>query len=115
MSKRDEKRAETLRNFVQEHPDGWSHDEWERLVQDCHHRGLIDPGDEDALGRALERERIVQTLATLPVKGLGPKRREKVAEHFEHLWMLRNASTDDLASVPSVTRPIAEDLHRALH
>jgi hypothetical protein len=114
MDARHKERAATLRAFVSHHPDGWNHGDWEGLLGDLRSRELSYPGEEDEVGKELERERVRQVLEGLSVAGLGPKRREAVAEAFGHMWKLRHASADDLASVPGMTRRIAEALAAAL-
>ncbi|MEX2466193.1 MAG: helix-hairpin-helix domain-containing protein [Gemmatimonadota bacterium] len=114
MDAQSEHRAEALRAFVSRHPDGWHHGDWERLVGELRGRGLLPDGQEDLLGKELERERVRQILESLEVPGLGPKRREAVAEAFGHVWKLRNASVEDVVSLPTISRRIAADLVAAL-
>ncbi len=114
MDARHKERAATLRAFVSHHPDGWHHGDWEGLVGDLRSRKLSYPGEEDEVGKELERERVRQLLEGLSITGLGPKRREAVAEAFGHVWQLRHASAVDLASVPGITRRIADELTVAL-
>jgi DNA-directed RNA polymerase sigma subunit (sigma70/sigma32) len=115
MDVRHKERSGTLRAFVSHHPDGWYHSDWEGLVGDLLSRDLLYPGEEDEVGKELERERVRQMLEGLSIPGLGPKRREAVAERFGHVWELRHASADELAAVPGVTKRIADALHTALH
>ncbi len=102
-----------LRSFVAEHPDGWGHGHWETLLRQLEDSGF-DTGRPDAIGAELERERVLVVLEESGVRGLGPKRREAVADGFGTLWRLRHASVDDLSALPGLTRDVAERLHTAL-
>ena len=42
------------------------------------------------------------------IPGIGPKRRKELLTHFGSLKAIREASEDDLLSVPHMTRPAAE-------
>jgi hypothetical protein len=110
-----EQRAGALRDFVDRHPDGWRHSEWEHLVGDLRGRGLLADGQEESVGKELEKMRVRKTLEELSVPGLGPKRRETVASAYGHMWDLRNATAEDLAALPGLNRRIATDLISALH
>jgi len=98
-----------LRAFVQNHPHGWSHDEWLGLLYHLSEDG-IDTRDEGHIGLALERERLLHTLGNLGIKGLGPKRREALADRFGSLWTLMEASPEEIAGVPGIQRSLAEQL-----
>jgi len=98
-----------LRAFVQSHPHGWSHDEWLGLLYHLAQNG-IDTHDEGHIGLALERERLLHTLGNLEIKGLGPKRREALANRFGSLWGLMEASPEEIADVPGIQRSLAEQL-----
>ncbi len=102
-----------LRSFVQEHPHGWSHDEWLGLLFHLSQNG-IDTGNEDAIGLALERERLLHTLGNLSIQGLGPKRREALATHFGSLWNLMEATPDEIAGVPGLHRTLAHQISDVL-
>lgn len=97
--------AGDLREFVGRHPEGWNHQEWSGLLDDLRARGH-DVSDTGAVGRMLERERIGAALDGVP--GLGAKRVQTLSERFETLWHLRQASVDDVAQLPGITRPLAE-------
>ncbi len=105
---------EQLRDFVNAHPHGWTHHDWLELLAQLTDAG-VDTSDPDAIGTALEQERVLAHLESLGVKGLGPRRREAVAGRFIRLWDLEHASVDALAEIPSFTRSLAETLHNALH
>ena len=114
MTDQAEERVETLRAFLDRHPGGWYHSDWERLVDDLRTRGLLPEGGEEVVGRELEKARVRQTLQGLGVQGLGPKRRDSVADAYGHLWELRNASAEELAALPGLTKRIATDVVVAL-
>lgn len=113
MPKTTKELTTELEAFVGEHPHGWGHREWDTLLSDLARKGF-DVGDPDRIGLALERERLLSELASLKVEGLGPKRREAVANGYPNLWRLRRASADELAGVPGIHRALAEKLHSAL-
>ena len=102
-----------LREFVEHHPDGWNHEEWMGLLAELEHSGA-DVSDPEGVGSALERCRLEWELSRRPVKGLGPKRSEALAERFGTLWSLRQASVDDIAQVPTINRSLAEKVVRAM-
>ncbi len=104
---------EALRSFVADHRDGWSHGHWERLLHQLE-QGGFDTERPDEIGRALERERVRVVLEDVGIRGLGPKRREAVAEHFGSLWNLRQASVEDLTERSQLPKGLAERLHAAL-
>ncbi|NNF39311.1 MAG: hypothetical protein HKN71_11640, partial [Gemmatimonadetes bacterium] len=56
----------------------------------------------------------LSTLERLALPGIGPRRREHVADHFPSLWTLRNASVEQLAELPSFHRGLADTLHDGL-
>lgn len=94
-----------LRDFAAEHPEGWSQDERTRLVDRLTRTGH-DSTDPDAIGMILERERL--DLMLQKVQGIGEKRRNTVLDRFGRLWDLRQAGVDEIASLPGLSRPIAE-------
>ena len=113
MARQSESLRQMLRKFVTDHPHGWDHHAWERLLGDLRGAGL-KAGEPTELGLELERMRVLLLLEGLPVKGLGPKRREAVATLFPHVWDLQKATTDELLQLPSFTRKIAEDVLAAI-
>lgn len=94
-----------LREFASARPEGWSHDEWLGLLDSLRERGH-NISDSESIGRELERERLSVTLERVP--GLGPKKVEAVAARFGTLWSLRHASAEEIASVPSIPRNLAD-------
>lgn len=114
MARNNPEHFARIRAFLDVHPNGWSHADWERLVGELRGAGLLAHGDEEALGRDLERERLLATLDRLSVAGLGPKRRAAIIEQYPRLWDLRQASADDLAALPSIPRALASELVEAL-
>lgn len=103
-----------LRDFVSTHERGWNHHEWLALLAELSDAGF-DTSDPDHIGMALERERIKRLLEEATVKGLGPRRREAVAETFGTVWNLQHASVEDLAGTPGLHRGLAEAIHTAIH
>ena len=104
---------EQLRDFVTGHGQGWTHHDWLELLAQLTDAG-VDTSDPDAIGTALEQERVLAHLEALNVKGLGPKRREEVAARFPRMWDLEHASVEDLARIPSFNTGLARALHDAL-
>ncbi len=103
-----------LRDFVSAHERGWSHREWLGLLVELTDAGF-DTSDPDQIGMALEREHVKRLLEGTGVRGVGPRRREAVAETFGTVWNLRHATVEDLAETPGFHRGLAEALHVALH
>lgn len=102
-----------LRDFVTGHEQGWNHHEWLELLGQLTDAG-VDTTDPEAVGLALEQERVLAFLEGLGLKGLGPKRREALAARFGRLWDLRHATVEELGSVPTFHPALAEALHEAL-
>jgi excinuclease ABC subunit C len=48
------------------------------------------------------------------IPGIGPKRRQLLLKHFGSLEGIRNATIDELAAVPGMTRKAAEELKSML-
>ncbi len=49
------------------------------------------------------------------VQGIGPKRRKAIWDHFSSLAAIKNASLDELAAVPGMTKPAAEAVYHFFH
>jgi excinuclease UvrABC nuclease subunit len=113
MARNEKELRLRARDFVARHPDGWSHGEWLGLLAELRDAG-VDDHDHEAIGAALEHERLLLFLERASVKGLGPKRREVVAGRFGRLWELKHASVEEIAALPSFHRGLAEALHEAL-
>ncbi|HKJ01152.1 MAG TPA: hypothetical protein VJ997_01820 [Longimicrobiales bacterium] len=103
-----------LRTFVQAHPGGWNHHDWLVLLAELTDAG-VDTSDPDGIGAELEHERILAVLESAGVKGLGPKRREALADRFGRLHDLCRASTEEIAELPSFHPGIAAAVHNALN
>jgi len=114
MKDRGNGMRETLRGFVADHPEGWSHGHWQDLLHHLSEDGF-DTGQPDQIGLELERERVRAVLEGAGIRGLGPKRREAVAARFGSLWHLRHASVEDLSEGSDLPTSLAEKLHAALH
>lgn len=103
-----------LRRFVDDHVDGWSHHDWLELLAQLTDEG-VDTSDPDRIGSDLERERMVVVLEQAPVKGLGPKRRQALADRFGSLWSLQHATVEEITELPSFHRGLAQSLVETLH
>jgi hypothetical protein len=111
---RQEKTMEAhLDDFVRGNPAGWGHDQWQSLLARLEADGH-DVSDPAGIGQQLERRRLRIRLEEMRVPGMGPKRTEAVADHFVRLWDVEQASVDELAAAPKITRRVAEKLHKAL-
>lgn len=113
MGKQGNMLEQRLSAFVEAHPGGWSHPEWMGLLGELSRAG-VDTSDPGRIGSALEKARLMAVLERAGVKGLGPRRREALAERFRRLWDLRQASVDEIAALPSMHRGLAEEVHRAV-
>jgi hypothetical protein len=94
-----------LRDFAAARPNGWSHDDWLNFLENLHEQGH-NINDREAIGIALEKERLDIVLEK--VKGVGPRRRQALVNHFDNLWSLRNASVEEIASAGGLPRSLAE-------
>ena len=87
--------------------------EWLRLLAELE-RGGVDVGDTDAIGYALENERLAWELERRAVPGLGPKRIEAVVSRYGTLWNLRQADAEDVAEIKTIPGALAEKLVAAI-
>ncbi|MET0400242.1 MAG: hypothetical protein ABW277_25860 [Longimicrobiaceae bacterium] len=99
-----------LRQFARSRPQGWGHGEWLGLLEELRGHGH-DVSDEGAVGRQLERERLVHQLEG--VDGLG-NRTDALADHFGTLYSLRHAGVDEIAGVQGMDRQTAERIRQHL-
>jgi len=97
-----------VKEFVAEHPDGWSHEDWNRLLDKLSAR-KIEVADTDQLGVRLEAERLRQVLLRASVRGLGPKRVDAIVEKYGNLWNLRQANPEQLAGIPTMPLRLAQE------
>jgi len=100
-----------LREFVQARPGGWSHEDWMAFLDHLRERGH-DTSDPDALGLALERERLASILER--VQGMGPKRVASVVGRYETAWSCARADVDEIATLPGMNRALAEKVRQSL-
>ena len=66
-------------------------------------------------GHRRRRDKQRRTSALEGIEGIGPKRRQALLRYFGGLQGIRNASLDDLAQVPGISRQLGEAIHRALN
>lgn len=100
-----------LRGFVQAHPGGWGHNEWIGLVNLLRERGH-DTSDTDAIGMALERERLTLVLERVP--GLGAQRVKAIADKYPRIWNVMQAGAEELAMVANIPKAVAKKVKDAL-
>jgi excinuclease UvrABC nuclease subunit len=96
-----------LREFATARPSGWSHEDWLEFLAYLRERGH-DTSNADTIGLDLERERLAAVLAGVP--GLGPRRMQAVLDRFGSVWNLGRARIDEIASVPTIHRGLAEQI-----
>lgn len=101
-----------LRDFASARPEGWNHEDWLVFLESLRDRGH-NVNDRDAIGLALERERL--DLALCGIRGVGPRRRNALVEHFGTIWKLRNAEITDIVRIGSVPGAVAERIHDQLN
>lgn len=101
-----------LRAFVMARPAGWGHEDWLAFLDHLRERGH-DTSDPDALGLALERERLASILER--VQGMGPKRVSSVVGRYETVWSCARADVDEIAALPGMNRTLAEKVRQALN
>jgi excinuclease ABC subunit C len=76
---------------------------------------LRDEAHRFAIGYYQKRHRKEALRSRLDeVSGVGPKRRQALIRHFGSLTEVAAASVDELSRVPTVSRRLAERIHRAL-
>lgn len=103
-----------LKDFVQDHPDGWDHQSWLSLLSDLEGEG-VDVSNSEEIGRELEQTRLAVTLQEKNVSGLGPKRIQAVVDRFGTLWNLRHASVEEIADIPTIHASLADKVRDALN
>lgn len=96
---------------------GW--DEPLALPRDSHVLNLVRQIDEEAHRFAIAYHRKLRHRATLrspldDVPGIGPRRKRALLKAFGSLDALRQATVEELAAVPGMTRTVAEALKTAL-
>ncbi len=65
-------------------------------------------------GHRNRRDKRRKTSPLQSIPGIGPKRRQQLLQQFGGLQALKAASIDELATVPGISRPLAEKIHKAL-
>ncbi|HEX6071071.1 MAG TPA: helix-hairpin-helix domain-containing protein [Longimicrobiaceae bacterium] len=68
--------------------------------------------DPDAIGTALERERLSAMLGA--IQGVGAQRVGALAERYGTIWNLRQADVGDLTRAARIPRPLAERIRSAI-
>lgn len=100
-----------LRQFVDENPEGWGHDQWQGLLGRLGERGH-DTSDPDRIGMELERERVSARLER--VEGVNSRQAKTIADRFGTLYSLRNASAEEIERLTKVPRKVAERIKNTL-
>ncbi len=99
-----------LREFASARPEGWNHEDWIVFLESLRTRGH-DIRDRDAIGVALEMERLDLVLSS--VRGLGPQRRRALVDRYGTLWTLRAADPNEIASVARIPVDLARKAREA--
>jgi excinuclease ABC subunit C len=89
------------------------------LERNSHILHFVQQIDEEAHRFAISYHRKLRNKATLAsplddVPGIGPRRKRALLKTFGSLDAIREASIEDLASVPGMTRKAATDLKSLL-
>jgi len=58
-----------------------------------------------------QRRRLTLRSALSDIPGIGPGRQRQLLRHFGSIKRVRQASVDELAAVPGISRPVAEAVH----
>ncbi|WP_442322171.1 excinuclease ABC subunit UvrC [Cernens ardua] len=66
-------------------------------------------------GHRQRRDKARRTSTLQEIDGVGPKRRRELLRYFGGLQGVKEASQDDLARVPGISRQLASQIHAALH
>ena len=102
-----------VRRFVEEHPQGWGHEDWLEFLHRLNETGY-EVGDPDGLGLEVERERLAQVLSRIELKGLGPKRREALTTQFGSLYNLCSTDGEQIARLTGIPRALADEVSKTL-
>lgn len=94
-----------LRDFAAGRPQGWGHDDWLKFLESLKSRGH-NINDQEAIGLALERERLDVALGS--IKGLGPQRRQALVDRYGTLWALRGADASEIARSGNLPADLAQ-------
>lgn len=100
-----------LRDFASTRPQGWSHDDWLRFLDDLQARGH-NINDRDLIGSMLEKERLSLALERIP--GLSAQRARTIADRYGYLWRLKETDADQLSNEAKIPRPVAEKVLEGL-
>jgi hypothetical protein len=105
--------ASEISRFSSEHPEGWGHEDWLGFLHHLSGSG-IEVSDADAIGSALEHERLSRVLSGMEINGLGAKRIGGLANHFGTIWNLRTASAEEVAKASGISQAMAEQIFDVL-
>ena len=98
-----------IQAFVQQHMDGWNHDEWMGFIHQLGEAGH-DTSDQDGIGLALEQERLRCNLKSWGIKGLGPKRIEAITFAYASLENMRGTDGAAIAERTGLPKQVASEV-----
>ena len=102
-----------LNAFIENHPEGWNHEEWLSLLATMEQDG-IEIENQEAIGYELENRRLAAELRRQAVPGLGPKRIDAVVDRFGTLWSLQHADVEELSELKTIPGALAEKVVAAV-
>ena len=89
-----------LREFINSHPAGWTHEDWVGLLAELRRSGHST--DPDEVGRLLELERLVARLKAVP--GVDEEHVRRITERYITIWELRDSDDETVSLLAKIPR-----------